>query len=415
VNLLLPSDMILPAVKVPLSLVAQPARFGGDREQDCLCGDLVIRDGHVLRLERARSRQDGGGIVLPRLTECHVHLDKCHTIARMEGVGGDLQSAIAAQARDRETWTREDIVARASRGMDELARAGCGVVRSHVDWSHGSEATSPPLAWHVLSELTQQSRWQIDLQIAPLTGVDDLAHGAMARSMARIIAEKGRVLGAYVFDQPNLRAGIQGALRVADQFGLALDFHVDEGLQDGLHGLEIIADMAIATGFEGPILCGHACSLMNLNGDALKRAIDKIVRAGLTVASLPASNLYLQGRTAGTPDRRGVTRIAELRAAGVPVVIGTDNVRDAFCPLGRHDPRESLALAALAAHLDPPFGDYLPMITTSAKSALGLAPTYVDGAAIGDLLLFDATSSADMLAGTTRPRGLSEALKGEIA
>ena len=142
--------------------------------------------------------------------------------------------------------------------------------------------------------------------------------------------------------------------------------------------------------------------------------IDSFANIVLTVTSLPTSNLYLQGRDIGTPDRRGITRIRELRAAGIPVAVGTDNVRDAFCPLGRHDPRKSLELAALAAHLDPPFGDLLPMITTDAQRALGLAPTTVDGAAVEDLLLFDAASTADWLAGTAEPHSLANALTGDL-
>ena len=231
-------------------------------------------------------------------------------------------------------------------------------------------------------------------------------------TIAKTIAETDGVLGTFVLDQPNRRAGIENAFQVADKFGLALDFHVDEGLDDRLDGLEIIADIAIETRFQGPILCAHACSLMNLNQTSLKRVSDKLVQAGITVASLPATNLFLQGRTTGTPDRRGVTRIPELSAAGVPVVVGTDNVRDAFCPLGRHDPRQSLALAALAAHLDPPYGDYLPMITTGARAALGLAPINVEGAAIGDLMLFDAPSTSDLLASVQGPMPLSSVLQG---
>mgnify|MGYP000207761508 CR=1 FL=1 len=414
-NILPPSDLILPYVQVPRSMVREPGQFGGHQDQDCIRGDLVIQGGIVRRMQAASGQAQAGHVVMPKLTECHVHLDKCHTISRMGEVGGDLQAAIAAQSEDRETWTTDDIRERATRGLEELIRAGCGTVRSHVDWSHGKDATSPTPAWHVLSELAQDHQGKVDLQVAPLVGADDLALPGVADEIGRLIAKSGSVLGVFVLDQPNRQAGMLAAFRVAEKYGLALDFHVDEGLDPNLDGLGMIARTAIETGFQGPVLCGHACSLMNLQGDPLKTLVETLVSSGLTIASLPTSNLYLQGRTSGTPDRRGLTRIRELRSAGVPVVIGTDNVRDAFCPLGRHDPRHTLALAALAAHLDPPFGDYFPMITTSAESALGLAPTFVDGAAIGDLLLFDATSTSDLLAGADAPQSLSDALIGELS
>lgn len=398
---------------MPVSTLSRPAQFGGLLYQGCLFGDLVLRGETIIGLQNSEEPGPPRHLVMPKLVECHVHLDKCHSIDRMQGVGGDLQAAIDAQARDLALWTEEDIRRRALRGLQELLHSGCRAVRSHVDWPHATPTTTPPIAWHVLNELAQEFQGRIELQTCPLTGIDDLVDLDVAESIARLAAGTSGVLGAFVFDQADRQQGIRNIFRVAEKFGLSLDFHVDEGLSDGLNGLELIADTALETGFEGPILCGHACSLANLNGDSLSKTIDKIARAGLTIAALPATNLYLQGRAGGTPDRRGITRIRELRGAGVPVVVGTDNVRDAFCPLGQHDPRHSLALAVLTAHLDPPFGDYLPMITTNAAQALGLAPADVDAAAIGDLLLFDAASTSDLLSGAGRPRPLSDVMKGD--
>lgn len=408
------ADAVLRNVKVPLSLLSRPEGFGGLRDQDCLRGDLVFRSGKAVGMNAVAAQEGPARMVLPRLTECHVHLDKCHTISRMEGVGGDLQAAIEAQAADRCQWTADDIRHRAARGLEELIAAGCGTIRSHVDWGGSGSNLAPSAAWSVLRELAQEYSGRAVVQLAPLTGADDLADREAAHAIARQIASEDSVLGVFVLDQRGRREGIRNAFDAAGKFGLALDFHVDEGLAHGLDGLEIIADAAVETGFQGPVLCGHACSLMNLEADALKPLAEKLASASVSVACLPSSNLYLQGRRSGTPDRRGVTRVRELLDAGVRVLAGTDNVRDAFCPLGRHDPLHSLALTALAAHLDPPYGGYLPMITTSAQTALGLAPTYVDGAAIGDLLLFDAASTPDLLAGGMAPVALVDALQGDL-
>ena len=407
-------DAVLRNVKIPLSLLVRPDRFGGQRDQDCLSGDLVIRGGKAVGMTPGTAAEAPARLVLPRLTECHVHLDKCHTISRMEGVGGDLRAAIEAQAADRQHWTAEDIRARATRGLDELIAAGCGAIRSHVDWGSDTSRLAPSPAWQVLRELAQDYKDRAMVQLAPLTGADDMADRDAAEAIAQQLGPAGGVLGVFVLDHLGRREGIRNAFAVAEKYQLALDFHVDEGLAAGLDGLDIIADEAMRTGFQGPVLCGHACSLMNLEAEALKPLAEKLARAGIAVACLPSSNLYLQGRGGGTPDRRGLTRVRELLDAGVRVLVGTDNVRDAFCPLGRHDPLHSLALAALAAHLDPPYGQYLPLITTNAEQALGLAPTYVDGAAIGDLLLFDAATTPDLLAGGVAPSVVADALQGDL-
>ncbi|WP_270730884.1 amidohydrolase family protein [Shimia sp. Alg240-R146] len=375
--------------------------FGGIVEGAYLRGDLICKNGGSPRLLPA-SLSPAPKLVLPRFTEAHVHLDKCHSVDRMPAVGGNLRAAIDAQSQDKAFWSEEDLRARATRGLQELISAGCKAARSHVDWSHGEGARTPPLAWHILKELAQDFRDHITLNLAPLTSLEDLADPQTAKTLVREISCVGGALGSFVLDQPNLPKGIQTAFEIAMHHGIALDFHVDEGLADGLDGLELIARTAIETGFDGPILCGHACSMMNLSGDAMKRRINLVAQSGLSVVTLPSTNLYLQGRTEGTPDRRGLTRVRELRASSVPVIVGTDNVRDAFCPLGRHNPRASLALAVLAAHLDPPLADLWPMITTDAAQALGMAQTFVDEASIDDLLVCDAPSTTSALDDSTQ-------------
>jgi cytosine deaminase len=91
-------------------------------------------------------------------------------------------------------------------------------------------------------------------------------------------------------------------------------------------------------------------------------------------------------------------------------VIGTDNVRDAFCPIGRHDPLHSLSLAVLAGHLDPPFGRHLPAITTAARRAMGLPPLTVDGAAAADLMVAAVPSLSGLIAGAATPVPLTDHL-----
>ena len=410
-----PADLVLPNARIPVSMIARLDKFGGTRDQDCVHGDLLIRNGRADRLVPADPPGGAPRVVMPKLTECHVHLDKSHTISRMSGVRGGLQAAIAAQAADRVHWTQSDIRSRAMRGLEELISSGCGSVRSHVDWGRDDSPNAPSLAWSVLGELARECRDRVILQLAPLTDAEQIADPAVADAIANEIASKGGVFGVFVLNQAGRQEGIRHAFEAADRHGLALDFHVDEGLDHRLDGLETIAELAIETGFQGPVLCGHACHLMNLDTEAFKKLTEKLLLSNISVVSLPATNLFLQGRAAGTPDRRGVTRIRELRAAGVPVVVGTDNVQDAFCPLGRHDPRQSLALAVLAAHLDPPFGTHLPMITTSARKALGLEPNHVDGAAIKDLIVFGAASTSDVLAGVSPPERISAAFQGELA
>lgn len=392
---------LLERVGVPEALLSDPEKFGGFRQGDLRCGTLILRGGRVEGLAPDSGACRPQRIVLPRLTEAHVHLDKCYSVERCTDVGGDLEAAIAAQLRDKSLWTAEDLERRARRGLSELIEAGCGAVRSHVDWGTGPGSPEAPLAWDVFRELREEAAQDgIILQLAALTSIDEMSDPVRADTIARRVARDGGVLGSFLLGHDKRREGLMALFACAERYGLSLDFHVDEGLNPGLDGLELIADVASEIRFSGPVLCGHACSLASRSDDDVARIADKLARAGIAVAALPSTNLYLQGRRDGTPDRRGITRLHELAGRGVNVVIGTDNVRDAFCPIGRHDPRHSLGLAVLAGHLDPPFGRHLSTITSAARSAMGLHPLNVDGARAADLLICDVPSLSGLIAGS---------------
>ena len=99
-----PTHQIVEDVLVPRAL-AGPG-LGGRAAGDCLRGDLLIRDGVVAQLKPGANRGAARGIVLPHLVEPHVHLDKCHTIDRMDygidympdGLGKQVEVMFAFEA-----------------------------------------------------------------------------------------------------------------------------------------------------------------------------------------------------------------------------------------------------------------------------------------------------------------------------
>ncbi|GGX44027.1 amidohydrolase [Tateyamaria omphalii] len=388
-------------VLVPKSMISDPHRFGGVDHGDCVHGTPIVKDGQLIALDAPT--QTATKMVLPRLVEPHCHLDKCHTVQRLKNVGGDLHHALASQRADKVHWDEDDIRARASKGLKEAHENGCGLIRSHVDWG---DEPAPPLSWSVLVELAEDHS---GLQLSALTSIEQWIHPEFSETVGKVLEFTDGVLGAFVHGHEKTRAGLEALFATAIRHNLMLDFHVDEGL-GALHGLEQIADVALETGFDRPILCGHCVSLIDKPSHEVQRIADKLVRAHITVCALPMTNLYLQGRTDGTPDRRGITRLKELRDAGVPVVVGSDNVADAFCPVGAHDPRAALALACVAAHLDPPMGDWLPAITTDAARALGATAATVDGAHLADMLTCDVTHTANLLSGRVPLRAAPDTL-----
>jgi cytosine deaminase len=131
-------------------------------------------------------------------------------------------------------------------------------------------------------------------------------------------------------------------------------------------------------------------------------------RAGLALTILPATNLHLQDMTPGrSPRLRGLAPAQELRAAGVTVLFGADNVRDAFYPSGSHDAIETLRLACLALHLAPE--DWLGAISTDAAAALGLTSTQIAPGEPADFIVIPGADWRDALASPRTPRHIFRA------
>ena len=173
------------------------------------------------------------------------------------------------------------------------------------------------------------------------------------------LMEAALELGAHVVggmphweaDEAAQREHVRLCFDLAQRFDRDIDMHVDETDDGGVRTLEMVADEALKRGYAGRVTAGHVCSLAAADEEYSRRVIDKCARAGISVAANPVTNLVLQGRGDRGLIRRGTTRIAELRAAGVNVLFGQDCVKDGFYPFGRGSMLEVALISAHAAHL----------------------------------------------------------------
>ena len=340
--------------------------------------------------------------VIPLPVEPHVHLDKAFTIARARTTAPGLFGAIEAMAADKANWTADDLRSRMTAALQEAWASGCRALRSHIDWTD----PAVPLAWDIAAEVAQDWAARMPLIRSSLSGIDLLGDPNIGPQIAARVAQDGQVLGAFIYRHPDLETRIPFVFDLAEMHGLMLDFHVDEGLDAEATGLDLIVAEATRRGMGDRVLCGHACSL-SIRPDA-DRAIDALARSGVALTVMPTTNLYLQDMAPGrSPRLRGLAPAMNLRAAGVRVLFGTDNVCDPFYPLGLHDPLESLRLAALAAHVPP--GDWVDAITDAPARALGLAPQRLTVGEAADFLLLP---GPDVLAAIARPGVPRQVIRG---
>ncbi len=337
------------------------------------------------------------GIVLPAFVECHTHLDKGHVWPRTPNPDGTFMGALESVGRDREaSWSAADVRARMDFALRAAEHHGVAAIRTHID-SIGQQIG---ISWPVFAEMRAAWRGRIDLQAVPLFGIQsavDPAH--MAAVVAAVKAHGSGVLGAVTYMCPELEPGLDILFRAAIENGWDLDFHVDESSDPAARSLERIALAALRHRFAGRILCGHCCSLALQGPEDEARIIALVKQAGIAIVSLPMCNMYLQDRTAGrTPRWRGVTSLHELKAAGVPVMVSSDNTRDPFYAYGDLDTLEVLREAVRIGHLDHPFGDWARAVTAAPAEAMRLATRGRIGVGLpADMILFKARTWNELL------------------
>ena len=372
----------------------------------------VQLDGHTLnvRLDNGRFTRlepiagPAKAVMLSLPHDPHVHLDKTYTAHRCQADKPGLFGAIEAAERDKAVWTEADIRSRANRGLQEAFENGVAALRTHVDW--GTPKT--PLAWDVLGEAVETWRGRMVLQRASLSTLDllgDVDHGT---KIAKTVAQSGSVLGCFIYRNTDLDVKLERVFALAIRFDLHLDFHVDEGLEPEARGFDTIVALTAKHRMRGRVLCGHACSLAIRPEAEVSRVISAAAEAGVALTVMPSTNLYLQDMSSGrTPRQRGLAPMHELRAAGVEVLLGTDNVRDAFYPFGTYDPLEVLRLGCLAAHLNP--SDWRQAIASGPARAMGLAVPKIAVGEPADFILIEAADWAEAISNPRAPRHIFRA------
>lgn len=397
---------VLAGVRIPDALLdpAQAARLPAARPGLRLAS-VVIDGDRLAGIEAAAPAGlpalDGGSrLLVSPWVDAHTHLDKCYTAWRLPGSCHRLGDAVAASGALRATWTDDDLDRRMRFALGTARARGTRALRSHLDWVQGPA----PRAWHVARALREAWRDEIELQLVSICPLALFRDEAAGREVAATLARGGGVLGASVHPLPDQAALLERVFRLAHEHDLDLDFHVDEHLLADTGGLEAIATLTVRQGWQGRVLCGHCCALAVADEVHAQALLVRFAEAGITLVSLPLANLNLQdGQPGRTPRLRGLPPLIEARAAGVPVVIASDNVCDAFVGAADFDPLRVLGIAALAAHLDDPLVQWVDSITTRPARALKLdADGVLRPGAPADLLLLDGRASLEAL---SRPGG----------
>ena len=376
-----------------------PALLLRGKPNDILIGEdgRIARVGPGISVSGVKIVDLKDRLVVPGLLDMHQHLDKTRTVDRISNPDGTLLGAIGAFKAYAVRMSGEDIAERAERTMAACLERGTVAIRTHANVDPECELRGV----EALVGLRERSRARMRLQVvAFLTGGGTKAGAPSRQWLDQAMRLQADVVGANCNHADRPLEILDLAFEIAERHGKPIDLHLDEHLDATPTYFDAVIERTRAHGMAGKVVASHSSALSALEPRDATRIMEGFASAGIGVVTLPAANLFLQGRDAAKLAPRGLTRVIELQKAGVTVAAGSDNIQDPFVPSGSGDLLEIARWALLAGHLGSnDLGRAFEMVTTAPARLMGLADDYgIRPGARADLLIAPAHDAADLVA-----------------
>ncbi len=359
--------------------------------------DIAVRDGRIADVgprlggDSARTLDAGGWLVSPPFVDPHFHIDATLSRGRpRDNLSGTLLEGIAIWGELAPTLTHDDVAERARRLCHWSIANGCLATRSHVDVS------DPKLvAVEALLDLRKEIRPWFDLQLVAFPQNGYYRQPGAAENLERALDMGVEVVGGIPHFERTMQDGarsVRALCELAERRGLLVDMHCDETDDPMSRHIETLAHETTRLGMAGRVCGSHLTSMHSMDNYYVSKLLPLIREAGLFAIANPLINITIQGRHDTYPKRRGLTRIREMLAEGIPVALGHDCVVDPWYALGTHD---MLEVAKMAIHVGLMTGveDMLAMyesITSTAAAAMHIEDYGLEPGCHADLVILQA-------------------------
>ena len=259
---------------------------------------------------------------------------------------GTLLEGIALWGELKPQLTFEAIVERALTYCDWAVAKGLLAIRSHVD------VCDPRLlAVEALLEVKQRVAPYLDLQLVAFPQDGVLRSPGALDNLERALDLGVEVVGGIPHFERTMADGAQSVrmlCELAAQRGLRVDMHCDETDDPMSRHIETLAAETQRLGLHGRVNGSHLTSMHSMDNYYVSKLIPLMAEARVSAVANPLINITIQGRHDTYPKRRGMTRVPELLAAGIPVAFGHDCVMDPWYSLGSGD---MLEVAHMGLHV----------------------------------------------------------------
>jgi cytosine/creatinine deaminase len=327
-----------------------------------------------------------GSVILPRLVDGHIHLDK--TLLGLKWIphvgGGSVRERILAEKQLRRSLT-EPMKIRARRLVDHVVARGTLALRSHVDID--DEVQLQHL--EALMELRDEVKQLADIQLVafPQSGVTSLSGGSdLLEAALKAGADQLGGLDPAGIDN-DLEGQLDVLFRLAVKYDVGLDIHLHDPGELGAYELRRIAERTEAEGLGGRVSVSHAYALGAVSDGVFGRTAQALAMARVAIMT-------------NGPGTAPVPPVRRLLASGVMVFAGSDNIRDAWSPYGNGDMLDRVRHIGLLNGLqtDSDLNAALKLATDQAATVMGLPQIHIELGDPADLVVVLAENVAEAVA-----------------
>ena len=315
--------------------------------------DIGIENGRIVAVEpalaasAAETIDAAGQLLAPPFVDAHFHMDatRSYGLPRVNR-SGTLLEGIALWSELRPLLTQEALVERALAYCDWAVAKGLLAIRSHVD------VCDPRLlAVEALLEVRKRVAPYLDLQLVAFPQDGLLRSAGALDNLKRALDMGVDVVGGIPHFERTMAEGAESVrilCEIAAQRGLMVDLHCDESDDPLSRHIETLALHSQRLGLQGRVAGSHLTSMHSMDNYYVSKLLPLIEEAGVAAIANPLINITLQGRHDTYPRRRGMTRVPEMLASGIPVAFGHDCVMDPWYGLGSGD---MLEVAHMGLHV----------------------------------------------------------------
>ena len=366
--------------------------------------DIGIRDGRIVALEAQLAAEAGqtldaaGQLVSAPFVDAHFHMDSTLSFGLPRvNLSGTLLEGIALWGELKPQLTQEALVERAMAYCDWAVGKGLLAIRSHVD-----VCDDRLLAVEALLHVRERVKPYLDLQLVAFPQDGVLRSASALANLRRALDMGVDVVGGIPHFERTMADGaasVRLLCELAAERGLRVDMHCDETDDPLSRHIETLACEAQRLGMQGRVTGSHLTSMHSMDNYYVSKLLPLMLESGVAAIANPLINITLQGRHDTYPKRRGMTRVPELLAAGVPVAFGHDCVMDPWYGLGSGD---MLEVAHMGLHVAQMTGQdairaCFQAVTTTPAAILGLEGYGIEVGCRADLVLLQARDPVEAI------------------